>query len=277
MKVDPTDETSYTIVIAPPGIDRMFLHCPGCNDTFGPEDVDGAVVESARLFHFGYPPVMKRMYASGGAELAALMRGASDKGAITSLDLALPDPETPAGRADWRVILSATLPHTDIFLPSLEEILFMLRRERFEELTSTAASIADGVTADDLRSLAADCIELGAGMVVVKCGHAGAYLKVGRAPQSVPNWSGVELFEPTCRVDHIVSTTGSGDSSVAGFLAGFLRGLPPERCMALLTVVGAQNLSALDALSGVRPWQETMARLEAGPEKNPVPPRLAGL
>ncbi|HQB83782.1 MAG TPA: hypothetical protein PLR50_09830, partial [Candidatus Rifleibacterium sp.] len=33
MIVDPAVATSYTVVINPPGIDRIFLHCPGANDT----------------------------------------------------------------------------------------------------------------------------------------------------------------------------------------------------------------------------------------------------
>jgi hypothetical protein len=47
--------------------------------------------------------------------------------------------------------------------------------------------------------------------------------------------------------------------------------------MAALTVVGAQNLSALDAVSGVRSWDQTLAQIEAGPRKNPVPERLDGI
>ncbi len=284
MRVVPGEKTSYTIVIAPPGIDRIFLHCPGANDTFGPEDVDPEIVGRARLLHFGYPPLMKRMCSEGGRELAALLRGACGAGAITSLDLALPDPDSEAGRADWRRILSAALPHTHIFLPSLEELLFMLRRARFEELSRSAAGIAGGFTADDIHSLAQDCIAMGARIVVIKCGHAGAYLRTAESLNAVAEvlghteeWRAVEIFEPTCCVKKIASATGSGDSSIAGFLAALLRGEPPARCMATLTVVGAQNLSALDAVSGVRSWQETLAQLEAGPEKNPVPERLAGL
>lgn len=66
--------TSYTIALVPPGIDRIFLHCPGANDTFGADDVDAELAGAGRLFHFGYPPLMKRMYASGGRELSELLR-----------------------------------------------------------------------------------------------------------------------------------------------------------------------------------------------------------
>ncbi|MBQ1407767.1 MAG: carbohydrate kinase family protein, partial [Eubacterium sp.] len=34
-----TESTSYSIVLAVPGIDRTFIHNPGANDAFGPEDV----------------------------------------------------------------------------------------------------------------------------------------------------------------------------------------------------------------------------------------------
>ena len=55
------EPTSYTIVLSPPGIDRFFLHCPGTNGTFGFADLDLDIISRARLFHFGYPPLMKRI------------------------------------------------------------------------------------------------------------------------------------------------------------------------------------------------------------------------
>ena len=283
MSVVPAEGTSYSIVLALPGLDRIFFHCPGCNDTFGQRDVDLDIVRRARVFHFGYPPLMRRMYSDGGRELAAVMHSARQAGAVTSLDLALPDPDSPAGRADWPAILSRALPHTDIFMPSLEELLFMLRRDRFDELAG-GAGILDAFTADDLRDLAAQGIQMGAQVVVIKCGHVGAFLRtapaVGRAAPVLARpaeWEDIEILEPTCRVEHIASTAGSGDSSIAGFLAAMLRGEAPSRCMAALTVVGAQNLSALDAVSGVRSWDQTLAQIEAGPRKNPVPERLDGI
>lgn len=284
MSVVAGENTSYTIVVAPPGIDRIFLHCPGANNTFGPEDVDLELVAQARLFHFGYPPLMRSMYVSGGRALGEVMKQARNAGAVTSLDLALPDPDSEAGKADWRTILTTGLPHTDIFLPSLEELMFMLDRDRFDELTSGSESIANSFEPEDIRTLAGECVQLGAPIVVIKCGHVGAYLKTSESLE-VPagflgdqdRWSGVEVFEPTCRVEEIASTTGSGDSSIAGFLAAILRGGSPDRCMKALTVVGAQNLSALDAVSGVKSWEETERELEDEPEKNPLPDRLLSL
>lgn len=284
MRAVDGENTSYSVVIAPPGIDRLFLHCPGANDTFGPEDVDLRVVRDCRVFHFGYPPLMKRMYSNGGAEAEALLEGVSREGVVTSLDLSLPDPDSEAGRADWGRILGRMLPYVDIFLPSLDEILFMLERKRFEDLVSKGDSIADSIEAADLRRLAERCLVLGAKAVVIKCGHTGAYLKTGEpggaflaATHSPAAWRDQELFEPSCRVSRIASATGAGDAAIAGFLAAWLKGEPPARCMAFLAAVGAQNLAGVDAVSTLKPWNQTRADVDAGLQKNPLPPGLREL
>ena len=54
--VDPAVPTSYSVILSAPGVDRIFLHCPGANDDFCAEDVNYDLVAQARLFHFGYPP-----------------------------------------------------------------------------------------------------------------------------------------------------------------------------------------------------------------------------
>ncbi len=57
------EASSYSIILSPPGADRMFIHAPGCNATFGADDVRSEALGTARLFHFGYPPLMERMIA----------------------------------------------------------------------------------------------------------------------------------------------------------------------------------------------------------------------
>ena len=72
--VDTKAATAYSVVIAPPGIDRIFLHHPGANDTFVSADLDPKKLSSCRLFHFGYPPLMLRMYSDGGRELLTMFQ-----------------------------------------------------------------------------------------------------------------------------------------------------------------------------------------------------------
>jgi sugar/nucleoside kinase (ribokinase family) len=40
MIVDDSSRTSYSLIISPPGIDRVFLHHPGANHTFCAANVD---------------------------------------------------------------------------------------------------------------------------------------------------------------------------------------------------------------------------------------------
>ena len=179
MVVDASVGSSYTIVVNPPGVDRYFLHSPGANDTFVADDVRYDLLQQARLFHFGYPPLMRRMFEDDGVELIEIFRRAKQTGVTTSLDMALPDPSAPAGRANWIAILRATLPYVDIFLPSIEEILFMLRRETFDELERSAGShgIVSVITPQLLSDVSAELLDQGAQIVGIKLGNRGFYLR----------------------------------------------------------------------------------------------------
>lgn len=275
MLVDPAVTTSYTIVINPPGTDRIFLHHPGANDLFTADDVDYGRVAQSRAFHFGYPTLMQAMYRDGGRQLVEMFRRAKATGATTSLDLALPDPPTASGQADWAAILKAALPHVDVFLPSVEELLYMLRRSTLHELQRSASDgdILPLVTAPLLSSLAAEVLALGSKIVAIKLGRRGFYLRtgdkasmaaLGRAlPSDVARWTGRELWAPAFRVNH-VGATGAGDASIAGFWAALLRNLLPEEAITMATAVGACNVEAADALSGILTWPATLGRVQAG-------------
>lgn len=281
MQLDASANTSYSVLINYPGVDRIFLHCPGANDTFGAQDVPYARLAGARLFHFGYPPLMRRMYQEHGAELSEMFRRAKQTGVTTALDMAYPDPASEAGQADWRRILARTLPWVDIFLPSLEEILYMLRRETYFQLR--AGGILAQATPELLSSLSAELLDWGAKLVVLKLGERGLYLRaasslsaMGRAaPPDLTGWQGRELWSPCFRVQ-VVGTTGAGDATIAGFLAAFLRGLPPHEALTTAVAVGACNVEAADALSGILSWEETRARIEQGWQRHPLPLQSPG-
>ena len=98
----PDSGTSYSIVIAPPGTDRIFLHNPGANNTFRARDLDFAKIARADFFHFGYPPIMRHMYEDGGAELAEIFRRVKELGLTTSLDMAAVDPGASPPPWIWR-------------------------------------------------------------------------------------------------------------------------------------------------------------------------------
>lgn len=234
MAVVRGEPTSYTVVLNLAGHDRMFLHCPGSNDTFTAADVSDEALEGARLFHFGYPPLMARMYADGSAELERLFARAKGKGLMTSLDLSLPDAESPSGRADWGSILRRVLPYVDIFMPSYDELRFMLGEGSIPELADRARA-------------------LGCGMVGVKAGAEGLFLRTGER----------SLHVPCFRVE-VVGTTGAGDATIAGFLMAILRGMSLDDAATAAVAVGACCCESADAVSGVQSWEDTKRRIDAG-------------
>ena len=69
------------------------------------------------------------------------------------------------------------------------------------------------------------------------------------------------------------SATGAGDNAIAGFLAGFINGLGPADCLHAAAMAGADNVKELDATSGVRSWEATIADI---PRQTPVDVRAGG-
>ncbi|MDX9867114.1 MAG: carbohydrate kinase family protein [Kiritimatiellia bacterium] len=275
MIVDPAVATSYTVVISLPGIDRVFLHCPGANDTFGADDVTPRLLEGMDLFHFGYPPLMRAFYREAG-ELTRLFRKVKACGLATSLDMALPDPESPAGQADWPAILKQALPFVDLFSPSLDEIVFMLHRERGLKVRERAAAGVPmgGLIEEDVRALAGELIALGVAVVMLKLGSQGAYLRVTSDEarlaacgcfdaESRAAWAGAEFFAP-CFDAKVAGTTGSGDCTVAGLLAAVAQGLGPAASVRAAVAVGSASVERPDATSGVPAWEALDARVRAG-------------
>jgi sugar/nucleoside kinase (ribokinase family) len=280
MSIVPGEVSSYTIVLSPPGTDRMFFHCPSANHSFNAQDVRFELVEAARLFHLGYPPYMQRLYAHDGRELVEIFRRVKALGVTTSLDLALPDPAGPSGQVDWEKLLENVLPYVDLLLPSAEELCFMLDLPRFREMDQRHLEI------EEIQALAQCCFEMEAKVVMVKHGDHGLYLRtagedqlngIGRAlPADLSTWVDREVWSPCFEPQPLVGTTGSGDATVAGFLAALLKGLSLEDAVTMACAVGACNVEATDALGGIRSWEETLQRVQAGWARQPVALSLPG-
>lgn len=235
LRVDPASTTSYSVVISPPGTDRTFLHHQGANDHFTAADLPSDTLAGARLLHFGYPTLMRSLYADGGEQMVSIFRKAREQGLATSLDMSLPDPKSEAARVDWPAWLARVLPLVDIFLPSLDETRLMLG------------------TDEEPAELAARLHGWGAGIVGLKMGARGLFCR----------WDNRDYHAPCFEVE-VAGTTGSGDSTIAGFLAGWLRGLPPGEVMEMAVAVGACCCEAPDATSGIQSWENTRRRISNG-------------
>ena len=280
MICDEAASTSYSVVLAMPGIDRIFLHHSGANDTFVAEDMDFQRIGEAALFHFGYPTLMRSMYESDGARLVQLMQRVQAAGAATSLDLAAVDPKSDAGKADWNEILKRTLPYVDFFVPSIEELCFMIDRKQFEQLQVRAGGgdITDVLDIEtDIKPLAKKCMAYGCKVLLLKCGAKGMYLQTaeGKKLEQISSrigldasvWAEQAIFERSYVPERILSGTGAGDTSIAAFLTAMLEGEHPQMCLHLAAATGASCVAAYDALSGLKPLNELRQKIEKGWEK----------
>ncbi len=269
------ETTSYSVVLAVPGIDRVFLHCPGANDTFDGTEIPESALRDAALFHFGYPPLMKKMYTDRGKALTAMLHRMKSHGIATGLDLAAVDPAGPAAQADWSEILAKALPEVDFFMPSFEELLFMLDRQKYDDLREKAKG--EDMTRllsveDDILPLAQRCLDLGARAVLLKCGAPGLFLKTSGRMQETGErlsldsaaWNGFSCFEKSYRVDKVLSGTGAGDTCIAAFLASLLRGTDPKTALENAAGAGALCCMAYDAISGLKPLEEIRAQIDRG-------------
>lgn len=279
--ISEQESTSYSVVLAVPGIDRIFLHNPGANHTFCSEDVPQKDLKEAALFHFGYPPLMKSMYERDGEELLGLMKKAKECGAATSLDFAAIDADSEAGRADWRLILKRVVPYVDILVPSVEELCYMLDRERFREWQERAAGrdITEILNWEkDVKPLADECMRMGAKILLIKCGASGIFFqtashsilaKVGKKLDlDVCRWADRCSFEKSYVPERILSGTGAGDTSIAAFLTALLDGDDPETALHLAAAAGACCVASYDALSGLKPFAELIQKIQNGWKKN---------
>lgn len=266
--------SSYSIVLALPGIDRVFLHNPGTNDTFTADDIDYEALKDCSLFHFGYPTLMKMFYENQGDELVKMFQRVKKAGVVTSLDMTLPDPNSPSGQLDWMKIFEKFLPCVDIFLPSVEEIAFMLDRELFEKRKAQSGD-EDPVlsyTPADCSRLSEKLIAMGVAVVAIKNGIRGYYLRtadkkrldsMGDGVQCDSDlWPQRELWAGSYKAEKFGSATGAGDATIAGFLTAFLRQLNPVECLQVANTVGWQNVRQVDAISGIEDWQSTLKMIQ---------------
>jgi len=274
------ETTSYSVVLSLPDLDRSFLHCPGANDTFCSDDLKLEDINHTRLFHFGYPPLMAGMFADEGRDLERVFCKAKSAGVTTSLDMVMVKPHSAAGQADWDKILRRTLPYVDLFLPSIEELLLLLHLSEDECGWVVEGEKGQQICTNHLRELAAKLLEWGAGVVVFKLATHGMYMRTSDlarlrtlgagAPQDFEMWANREIYAPIFEIEHFGGTTGAGDSAIAGFIAALLRGRSPQEALMYACAVGACNVEAADAFSGLHTWEETELRIKNGWRRLPI-------
>jgi sugar/nucleoside kinase (ribokinase family) len=216
---DSAVSTSATVVLVDSAGERTFLHLPGANGRLRREELDEDALFSGRALHVAGALVMPEL---DGSPTAGILEEAKARGLTTSLDTVW----DATGR--WERLLPS-LPHLDLFVPSLAEGSAISREPEPE-------------------SVAAWLRERGVGTVALKLGAEGCFVASEE----------FEGFVAAPAVDAI-DGTGSGDAFAAGLLYGHLAGWPLERAAALANAAGALAATAVGAVEGVRGLEDTLA------------------
>jgi sugar/nucleoside kinase (ribokinase family) len=216
---DSAVSTSATVVLVDSAGERTFLHLPGANGQLRREELDEDALFSGRAVHIAGALVMPEL---DGSPTAGVLEEAKARGLTTSLDTVW----DATGR--WERLLPS-LPHLDLFVPSLAEGSAISREPEPE-------------------SVAAWLRERGVGTVALKLGAEGCFV----ASEEFEGFVAAPAVEA-------IDGTGAGDAFAAGLLYGHLAGWPLDRAAALANAAGALAATAVGAVEGVRGLEETLA------------------
>ena len=224
--------TSFTDVMTVEGTgERTFFNLHGADSTLVPEDIDVATLD-CEIFHFGYLLLLDGMDAPDdeyGTKAARLLAKVQAAGIRTSVDIVSEQSDRFAR----------------IVRPALKYCDYCIINE-------VEGAMATGRRPDDLKGVCEGLFELGVReRVVVHCpevgvtmGKDGDFTRVGSL--KLPDgW--------------IRGSVGAGDAFCAGALYALLKGMDPETLLRLGSCSAATNLAVSDAVSGAKPYAETMA------------------
>jgi sugar/nucleoside kinase (ribokinase family) len=272
--------TAFSIVLAPPGIDRIYLESPGCNKIFDCNCINYDAISKCRIFHFGYPPLLRQFFLNDGCPMAEMFSKIQKMGVITSLDFSLPDPDSESGKVDWPAILKITLPYIDIFVPSLEETISITMPEKYKELRmqSKGADITEKIPVSLIREAGRMIINSGVKILMIKAGKRGAYIHTGNV-ESVSkrldnkpdpdNWNNKEFWCNAYYADEnkIINSSGSGDVANAAFLSAIMDGESPEMAVKFAAIAGRNNLYCHNNYRGLASWEMMRKGILSEPDR----------
>jgi sugar/nucleoside kinase (ribokinase family) len=228
LQSDKSWKTSSSIVTTRHDGSRPALHMFGATGDFRVSDAMLPKIVDTTVFHAGGVGLMRTMDTGRTAEV---MRAAKRSGAVTTVDVFAGSPDDMAAVAD-------VLPHTDYFLPSIEEAQALSGRS-------------------DRGDAARYFIDRGARACVLTLGADGAYYH---------DREGVTFHMPAFDVA-VKCTCGCGDAFNAGFAVGLVKGFDIESTVRFAQATAALNATGLGSQAGVASFEHTAAFLRATPTR----------
>ena len=237
LKRYPDVPTSTSIVLTRADGSRPALHMKGATGAFVVEEDRFDAVTDTKVFHMGGIGLMDAM---DGERNAALMKHAKARGCITTVDV------FAGSKADLPDVM-AVLPHTDYFIPSIEE-----------------AEALSGLT--DREAIARFFLDLGAKCCVFTLGAEGAYYR---------HRDGTTFTAPAFKID-VKCTCGCGDAFNAGLATGLIRGMSPEDSVRFAQACAALNATGLGSQAGIRDFDQVARFVKTNPVLTPAKELVAG-
>lgn len=211
--------TSASMILVGSDGERTILHSFGSNAVFTKEDIDLSFISKAKILFVAGSLLMPRF---DGEPTARILKKAQGMGVYTVLDTAWDS----TGR--WMKAIGPCLPYLDLFIPSEDEARMLSNKE-------------------DPKDMADVFLSMGAKSVVIKLGKKGCLIRNAQESIAVPAF----------KVD-AVDATGAGDSFVAGFITGLLKGWDLEQCGIFANAVGAHCVMDMGASKGIKSFDEIM-------------------
>ena len=195
------------------GNDRANVTYPGVMSKMGVKDIDPELLKKARHVHISSIFLQEQLHK----DLLPIVKLVKECGCTVSMDVQW-DPDEK-----WEFDYKEILPYVDVFLPNETEI---------QCLTGTdSVNKALEVFGDSLNA------------AVVKMGTQGSLLV---------RKDGTRRMLPALLNQEVVDAIGAGDSFNAGFIYGYVKGLPLERCQELGNLTGAINTTAAGGTGAFR-------------------------
>ena len=224
----PGWKTSSSIVATRADGSRPALHMKGATSNFF---VDGAMIPrvvDAKVFHAGGVGLMDAM---DKGQTATVMQAAKQGGALTTVDVFAGSPkDLPA--------IAQVLPHTDYFMPSIEEAQALCGRT-------------------DRGDTAKFFLDMGVKACVLTLGGDGAYYR---------DRNGVTFHVPAFAVP-VKCTCGCGDAFNAGFAVGLVKDFDPETTVRFAQATSALNATGLGSQAGVVSFDATLDFMRSTPAR----------
>lgn len=221
-------KTSSSIVTTRRDGSRPALHMKGATADFFVSDDQLGTVSNARIVHLGGVGLMDRM---DRAQNARLLQRAKQAGAVTTVDVF-------AGSPDDLPAVARVLPHTDYFMPSVEEAMALTGRQ-------------------DLSDMASQFFDYGTRCCIFTLGADGA---------SYHHADGTSFRVPAFDVP-VKCTCGCGDAFNAGMAVALCRDMEPETAVRFAQATSALNATGLGSQAGVHSFERTWEFMNATPSR----------